>query len=340
LRGGEYALSRLIEELNRTVNVVNAFLEEALKLERDAPPLFESSTHIFKAGGKRLRPFLVLKACELVGGNPEQALPTAAAVEVLHNFTLIHDDIMDRDEKRRGVPTVHTLWGVPQAIITGDLLFAKVFEIITGKTSRMDVRNEALLEALNVVSKVTIDICVGQTMDMLFETRMNVTEREYLNMIALKTAALFRASAEAGAVLGGSKPLERSRLSTFGESAGMAFQLIDDVLGVKASEEELGKPVGSDIREGKKTLIVIHALENAGSRGRRLIVSALGNRVAETNHVREAIKALEETGSIEYTKQKALGYVEEAKKSLDLFPVTPAKEILMELPSFFVSRKF
>ncbi|MEM3027198.1 MAG: polyprenyl synthetase family protein [Candidatus Bathyarchaeia archaeon] len=330
----------LLEELRSVAESVNAFIEAHVGLPGEPEVLRESSLHAFKSGGKRWRPFVVLKACELVGGDPRRALPAAAAVEILHNFTLIHDDIMDRDEFRRGLPTVHVLWGIPQAILTGDKLFAKVFKVLTDAGKASDIPSETLLKIVDSLAQAALEICIGQTMDMLFEGRFDVSEEEYLTMIRGKTAALARASAEVGALAGGGMPSEVQGLAKFGEEAGMAFQIVDDILGLTADEKELGKPVGSDIREGKKTLIIIHAFSKASPVLKARITRMLGNRRATKEEIRQIIEELMVLGSIEYAYQKSIEYSERAKSYLKSFPDKPAKDFLMALMDFFVRRKY
>lgn len=318
----------------------NRFITEALRLREDAPPLHESAVHIFKGGGKRLRPFMALKACEAVGGEPEAALPLASALELLHNFSLIHDDIMDNSEKRRGLPAVHVLWGIPQAIVTGDMIFAKVFAVATAGPHLGRLPSGTVIRALNLLSEAAVDICVGQTMDMQFEARLNVTEEEYLRMIAKKTAALFRASTEIGALSGGGTEAEVWKLAEFGEKAGTAFQIADDLLGLAADEKELGKPVGSDVREGKKTLMMIHGLANASPSQRRSILAALGNRRATSTEISRAVAALRDLGSFRYAGKKASEYVAAAKNALEGLRDSPAKSQLVQVADFVASRRF
>jgi geranylgeranyl diphosphate synthase type I len=334
------ARERLSEELRKAAESVNAFIEAQVGLPGEPEVLRESSLHAFRSGGKRWRPFMVLKACELVGGDPRRALPPAAAVEILHNFTLIHDDIMDRDEFRRGLPTVHVLWGIPQAILTGDKLFAKVFKVLTDSGKACGIPAETLLKIVDSLAQAALDICVGQTMDMLFEGRFDVSEDEYLSMVRAKTAALARASAEVGALVGGGTASEVQSLSRFGEEAGMAFQIVDDILGLIADEKELGKPVGSDIREGKKTLIIIHAFSKASPSSKARIARVLGNRGATQEEIHQTIEELRVLGSIEYAHRKSLEYAERAKSYLKAFPDRPAKDLLMELTDFFVERRY
>lgn len=333
-------MSRLSSQLAETAAKVNKFIEEVVKLEREPTLLYKAARHIIDAGGKRLRPYLVLKSCRLVGGREEDAIPTAAALELLHTFTLIHDDIMDEDEKRRGLSTVHAKWGVPVAIVAGDLLFAKVYETITKYTDPRHVPPKRILRVLRNISEATIAICEGQTLDMSFERRETVSEDEYFEMIRAKTATLFEVSARCGAILGGAKESQVQNLGRYGHYAGVAFQLIDDVLGLTADEKILGKPVGSDIREGKKTLIVVHALKHASEDQRKKILETLGDRSASPERIRETIDLVRSLGSISYAEEKAREYVEKSKIALSDFPATEDREDLISLADLIFARKY
>ena len=222
--------------------------------------LREASLHLVKAGGKRLRPCLTLACCEVVGGRAEGALETAAALELLHTFSLIHDDIMDHSPLRRGVRTVHRIWGEPMAILAGDALFAKVFEALSLNASRIGMDGRRTAELFRLVSRASFELSQGQALDLLLSRRLNLTEEEYVRMVSLKTGALMRACASAGALLGGGTPSQVRRLGRYGENLGIAFQIQDDILGLVGEKEEMGKPVGSDLREGKRTLVVCLAL--------------------------------------------------------------------------------
>jgi geranylgeranyl diphosphate synthase type I len=327
------------------------YLQEYAKLvereiDRWFPPdvkpeiLAKASRHLLEAGGKRLRPCLALVSCEAVGGKKEDALETAAALELLHNFTLIHDDVMDRDEFRRNVKTVHTLWGEPVAIIAGDALFAKVFEAMAANAKRLGLSSDRTAELFDTISKASFEICQGQALDMLFESREDVSEAEYLQMISSKTGALIEASAKIGALLGQGKPEQAKALAEYGRLIGMAFQICDDVLGVVGKREKFGKPIGSDIREGKRTLLVVRALGMASSEDRETLLRALGNRQASESEVRKAIEALQRTGAIDYAMSKARGFVAEAKSKLDMLPDSESKQFLLELADFTIEREF
>ncbi|MEM3040783.1 MAG: polyprenyl synthetase family protein [Nitrososphaerota archaeon] len=325
----------LKNRLDAAAKQVDSFIARLFPREMHQE-LHKASTHLLYAGGKRIRPFLVLASCELVGGNPEVAVPFAAAIELVHNFTLIHDDIIDRDKLRRGVATVHTLYGTPMAILAGDTLFAKAFESLMAAAG--SVPPKRLLKAVDVMTKATIKVCEGQAMDMEFAHRLKVSEREYLMMIGKKTAALMVAASEMGAIVGGGTPLKVNRLRKAMEAAGLAFQMVDDILGLSADEQKLGKPVGSDIREGKRTLITIYGLNHAGRAERELIFRALGNSDATQEEIREAVDVLTRLGAINYVSLRAEAYRQKAKNELKKFSPSPVRESLLALVDYIVAR--
>ncbi len=302
--------------------------------------LARAAGHLIGAGGKRLRPCLVITACEAVGGKTEDALETAAAIELLHTFTLIHDDIMDRDKFRRNVKTVHEVWGEPMAIIAGDALFARVFEAVAENARRLSLGKSRVIELFDTLSKASFEICRGQAMDMVFEEMDEVTEGEYMDMVAKKTGALTEASAKVGALLGGGTPRQVKALGAYGLLIGTAFQIQDDVLGVTGDRKKFGKPIGSDIREGKRTLVVLRALSSASKKDKRDILRALGRRNASEREIETAIHALGRTGAIDYVLQKARRLVAEAKAQLAPLSESNAKSMLLALADFVVEREF
>lgn len=326
----------LLAALNESSQRVNVLLDEML-LGQKPEELYKASRHLVEAGGKRLRPFIVLESCRLVGGDPEKALPMAAAVELIHNFTLVHDDIMDEDHLRRGVPTVHVLYGLPLAVNSGDMLFAKAYEAALRSYSK-GVSPRKILSALDVLTRATIAICEGQAMDMAFEERSEVSEEEYMEMIERKTAALLVASAEVGAIVGGGSSREIKRLGRALRASGLAFQIVDDVLGLTADEEVLGKPVGSDIREGKRTLIVFHGLKHVGKGQRETLLRALGNKDAAPEEIEAAINVLKSTESVDHAIRKAEALNRRAKRELEGFPPSEARGLLMSLIDYIVAR--
>ncbi|MDH5443220.1 MAG: polyprenyl synthetase family protein [Hadesarchaea archaeon] len=302
--------------------------------------LTRATRHLLEAGGKRLRPCLALTACEVVGGKAEDALEAAAALELLHNFTLIHDDIMDQDEFRRNVKTVHILWGVPVAVIAGDALFAKVFEAVAANAKRLGLEGARVVELFDTVSKASFEICQGQVLDMLFERRADVSEAEYMRMVSGKTGALLEASMKVGALLGKGEPEQVRALAEYGRLIGLAFQMRDDVLGVAGEQEKFGKPIGSDIREGKRTLIVVRALATASQEEKSTFLRALGKRDASEVELKAAIDVLKCTGAIDYVAERARELVAQAKSKLKALPESRAREILSELADFTIKREF
>lgn len=302
--------------------------------------LAKASRHLLEAGGKRLRPCLALLSCEAVGGKIEDAIEAAVALELLHTFTLIHDDIMDRDEFRRNVKTVHTIWGEPIAIIAGDALFAKVFEALAANARRLGLSADKTLDLFETVSRASFEICQGQALDMLFEEKRDVGEAEYLSMVNSKTGALMEASAKVGGLLGGGGPEQIRALAEYGRLVGIAFQIRDDVLGLTGDRDKFGKPIGSDIREGKRTLIVVRALEVAEPSDQAKLFRALGNERATEAEIAAAIEVIKRTGAIEYAEKKAEEFVASAKSKLKVLPNSKAKQLLLELADFAAKREF
>lgn len=302
--------------------------------------LARATRHLLEAGGKRLRPCLALTACEAVGGKAEDALEAAAAIELLHNFTLIHDDIMDQDEFRRNVKTVHMLWGVPVAVIAGDALFAKVFEALAANAKRLGLEGARVVELFDAVSKASFEICQGQVLDMLFEGRADVSEAEYMRMVSGKTGALLEASMKVGALLGKGEPEQVRALAEYGRLIGLAFQMRDDVLGVAGEQEKFGKPIGSDVREGKQTLIVVRALATAQQEDKSTLLRALGKQDASEAELKTAIDVLKRAGAIDYVAERARELIAQAKSKLKALPESRAREILSELADFTIKRDF
>ena len=301
----------------------------------DPEELQKSTQHLIKAGGKKIRPSLVVLSSEAVGGTAEVALKTAAAVELIHTFSLIHDDIMDKDEMRRGEPSVHILWGESMAILAGDTLFSKAFEIVL-ETPVNIISYERVLNALKTVVDSCIKICEGQASDMCFEGNFEVNEEEYMKMIYKKTGALIAAATRSGAILGGGNSEEVETLTEYGRLIGLAFQIQDDYLDVISEEENLGKPVGSDIIEGKMTLMVVHALSNASDKDKEELISILKDD--EDTDVERAIELFEKYGSIIYARDIAIKSVENAKNLLKTLDESEATVSLAMIADYVLQR--
>jgi len=326
------------QKLVENAEPVDQFIQSIL-ISRAPESLYQASRYLISAGGKRLRPYLVIKSCEAVGGLAKYAVPFAASLEILHNFTLVHDDVMDNDELRRGKPTVHTKFGEPMAILAGDLLFAKVYQSVLDHAPA-HMSSDEVVAALGKMTDAIILLCEGQALDISFPQAMDVTEKDYLHMIGGKTSALFMACAEVGALAGGASKTQIAALGSFAWDAGLAFQIIDDILGITADESKLGKPVGSDIREGKKTLIMIHALANANEEQMKVLKKAVGVEGASKHEIDAAVKVLDEIGSIQHAKDEAEKYTSNAFESIKVVPEGPSKQDLVDLVNYFVQREY
>lgn len=227
----------------------------ALNLSNDPKELYDPIHYVLSNGGKRARPVLVMMACKLFTDDLEKSLPAALAVEIFHNFTLVHDDIMDEAPLRRGRQTVHEKWGSNVAIISGDAMMIKAYEQLAKCTP------EHLHKVLAIFNSAALYVCEGQQMDMNFEKEEHVSIEDYIRMIELKTSTLLATSLKLGAILGGASDAQADLLWDFGKNIGIAFQLQDDILDVYGEEGKFGKKVGGDIVAGKKTFLMLKALE-------------------------------------------------------------------------------
>ncbi len=221
--------------------------------------LYEPITYTLQNGGKRMRPLLVLLGCKVFSKDISHAIHPALGIEVFHNFTLLHDDIMDNAPLRRGKQSVHEKWNANIAILSGDTMLAKAYGEVC------NTRNEVLPQILDVFNRTAVEVCEGQQMDMNFEDRDDVSINQYLQMIRLKTAVLLGASLKIGAIVGGADPAQAEHLYQFGVNTGVAFQLQDDILDVYGNSEKVGKQKGGDIIANKKTYLLLKALETADS---------------------------------------------------------------------------
>ena len=294
--------------------------------------LAEASVYLTRAGGKMLRPSLTLITAEAVGGKRDNALKSAAAIELIHTFSLIHDDIMDQDDMRRGMPSVHKVWGDDVAILAGDTLFSKAFEIIIGTEGTSSEQNN---RALATVADACVKICEGQALDMGFEDRFDVTQDEYMEMIFKKTGALIAAATKAGAIMGGASDEVIDAMYEYGRLIGLAFQIQDDYLDLASDEETLGKPIGSDIGKGKMTIIAIRVLIDDESGSLLEILKAENNTQSEID---EAIDILTNCGAIEYARNLAQESVVQAKEVLEILDDSLSKQILSDIADFVLER--
>lgn len=324
----------LRNELKKRTDIFNIELKDYLR-QGSPKILYDAARHLPMAGGKRLRPAISMLSCEAVLGNIENVIPLAISIELIHNFTLVHDDIMDKSKLRRNTPTVHTQYGEPTAIIAGDLLFTKSFEVIhnfNGDPSIFKRINYNLVERIR-------EVCEGQQLDMEFEKRNDVTEEEYFDMIQKKTSALFMLAAEGGSILGGGTEDQNIGLRNYGKYLGLAFQIRDDFLDMSSDVNTLGKDIGNDIRNGKKTLIAVHSINNASGSDKQLIDEIFGNNNASEEDIKKVYKLFTDIGSLDYAKKTAYKFCDEAKKSINILNDTDAKNVLIELADYSINRE-
>lgn len=281
--------------------------------------------------GKRVRPLVCLLVCDAAGGDWELAVPAAAAIELLHNFSLIHDDIEDDSTTRRGRESLWTLWGIPQAINAGDSMFAIALDLLARLVDR-GVAPDTTAEATSVLTRACVELTKGQHLDMWFEHQENVDVDQYLRMISGKTAALISATTEIGAIIAGSSWERRERYAAFGRNLGMAFQVYDDILGVWGDEAAVGKSAASDIVNRKKTLPVLYGLAQSPE---------LRDLYAEPAiDLVRAVEALDAAGAKEYTLAAAQRYSDEAVAHLEAAaPAGLAGEALRALTAELVRRQ-
>ena len=293
-----------------------------------AGELNKAAAHLLAAGGKRLRPAVVMLAADAVKqGSSDDIVHAALSLEVTHTFTLIHDDIMDDDNLRRGVPTVHTQWDLPTGILAGDVLYARAFEHICQATAT----DEAKVRAVNMLAKACADICEGQNTDMSFEHRTDVSESEYMEMVRKKTGVLYGAAAGIGAVLAGGTDAQVHALYTFGQNTGVAFQIQDDLIDLLTPSEKSGKDRASDLREGKQTIVMIKA------RGKGLDLLKYRRELSDAD-IDNAIRELNDAGVIAEVKKIATDLVADSNRHLSILPASKERQLLMDIGEFFVTR--
>jgi len=290
-----------------------AHLIEELDFRKEPPELYDPIAYTMNQGGKRLRPLLTLLACDLFGGDIQKALYPALSIEVFHNFTLVHDDIMDRAPLRRGKETVYKKWNSDIAILAGDTMFALAY------TYALKTDAEIVPEILTVFSKAAIEVCEGQQYDMNFEQLASVSIDEYIRMIRLKTAVLLGASLEIGAICARADQNDVRKLYQFGIELGIAFQLKDDLLDVYGDTEKFGKLSGGDIATNKKTFLYLKAMELANNKQNKELKQWYSQNTSfDPNHKIQAVKKIFDELNIQnLTGETMTGYFERSLAHLD-----------------------
>lgn len=282
----------------------------------DPPELYDPVRYVLTGGGKRLRPVIVVLTAHGFGVDTSESLPAALATEVFHNFTLVHDDIMDHSDERRGRPTVHRKWNEDVAILAGDYLMSLAYELLAKGPS------DSLPEVMRVFGEMVRQLCEGQTLDKSFETRRDVTVSDYFAMIDAKTGALLRACLELGGVLGGASDDERTLLREAGVAAGRAFQMQDDLLDVVAEDDRWGKMIGGDLVAGKRTYLLLRCLEKLDGEARSWFQRIIGDGGLEPGLVPEARDRMAAGGIIEDARAEIHDFTREAADRLGQMAAT------------------
>jgi len=329
-------MADLRSELNGVASRVNSYVEGFLRGEPAL--LYEAAYHLVKGGGKRLRPFIVIEFYRMFGGDEADVLPAAAAVELIHNFTLVHDDIMDRDDFRRGVPTVHRVYGEPMAILAGDALFAKSYMALLDSAA-LRRNGDGLRMAVESVTRATVVLCEGQTLDYQLSRGDSFSADDYYRLVRAKTSALFVASAELG-VIAASRYGYLDDARGYADNLGVAFQLVDDLLGLIGDPAVTGKPVGSDVREGKKTLPIALALERLPRGESDLLRGLLGSGSADEESIGRLVEAIKGAGIEEEVRSLAESHIARSLEHLSRFPEGEPRDLLGSLAEFVVARNY
>lgn len=286
------------------------------------------ATYLIAGGGKRIRPLLLLLSAKALGCESRSRIRLGAVVEMLHTATLVHDDIIDEADMRRGRPSANTTWGNSKCVLAGDWLYMQAFE------AALEERNFKVLDYLISLTKQMVE---GELLQMEKLGHL-INEEEYFDLIYRKTACLFKVSMQLGAAITHANDEVESHLGEYGRNLGLAFQIVDDVLDLTAEEDVLGKPVASDLREGKATLAVIHALERGTGADREAIRTVLADRSFDHVSHTQILEVLQRHGSIAYAMDTACAYAEAARLSLAILPDSDAKRALLWVPGFVTSR--
>jgi len=321
-------LEALTAHLTDDMEAVNALIRERMASEH-APRIPEVTAHLVEAGGKRLRPLLTLAAARLCGYTGEHHLRLAAAVEFIHTATLLHDDVVDESERRRGRPTANLLWDNKSSVLVGDYLFARSFQLMVEIGS---------LRVLDILANASAVIAEGEVLQLAAASNIDTTEAIYLQVIRGKTAALFAAATEAGAEVAGAPEEEVAALAAYGDALGLAFQITDDVLDYGGRSARLGKNAGDDFRERKLTLPVIRAIAAGGDADRAFWIRTIARGDQRPGDLDHALTLMARHRALESAHETALAYAARARTVLETLPRHPLRDELEALADFVVSR--
>jgi octaprenyl-diphosphate synthase len=322
-------LDRLTALLEADLALVNTLILKRMHSQVALIP--QLAGHIIAAGGKRLRPMLTLATARMCGYRGERHIALAAAVEFIHTATLLHDDVVDASDLRRGLATANAVWGNKPSVLVGDFLFSRAFELMV---------EDGCLRVLDILSKASAVIAEGEVLQLVTSNDLETSEASYLEVINAKTAQLFAAASRIGAVLGDRAEADERALETYGRNLGVAFQLIDDMLDYSARQAELGKTVGDDFRDGKITLPVVLAWRAADERERRFWRRTIEQMEQQPDDLPHAIALMRRHGTLDATLERAREYGDTARRALSSFRDGPERRALDEVIDFCLARGY
>jgi len=319
------------EAVQKLIKTESAAVDQLImkSLSSDVVLINQLGTYIINSGGKRLRPMIVLLSALASGYQGEKHVLLAAVIEFIHTATLLHDDIVDGSDMRRGKATANDVWGNEASVLVGDFLYSRAFEMM------VEAGN---MRVMDILSHTTNNIAEGEVMQLLNINEPDISEQRYDEVIRAKTAILFEAASRIGGVIADQNEEIEQALASYGQHLGVAFQLVDDLLDYSSSSDALGKNVGDDLAEGKPTLPLIHAMRHAASADRDLLSTAI--RSGGLDKINEVIAIIESTGSLAYTSQRASAEAEKAKLALSPLPPSAYKDAMMILADFSVQRVY
>ncbi|MEK6600180.1 MAG: polyprenyl synthetase family protein [Deltaproteobacteria bacterium] len=306
-------------------------LEFRKNLDSDVHLIKKVGEYVLNNGGKRLRPSLLLLSARLCGYQGSRHIPLAAVIEFIHTATLLHDDVVDNAGIRRGKAAANTLWGSGASILIGDFLFSKSFYLTVA---------DGDLNILKILSSTTTRMAEGEVLQLLKDSDVETTESDYLSVVTNKTASLISVACQIGAILGKASAEKEKALAGYGMDVGIAFQLVDDCLDYTSSNEELGKAIGNDLKEGKITLPLIHVIKNAAASEREEILAAIKAGDLKNSQLSSVISLINKYKGIDYTLSRARQHVENAKACLNIFEPNVERAALIALADYVVERTY
>ena len=298
-------------------------------LESNVPLIRKVGEYVLSSGGKRIRPAMLLLAAKLCNYEGSRHIPIASVVEFIHTATLLHDDVVDSANLRRGLASANALWGNEASVLVGDFLFAKSFSLMVA---------DGDLNVLRVLSEATTRIAEGEVLQLICTSDVDMTEERYIEVVACKTAVLLAAASQAGAIIGKANPEEEAALTAYGMDLGIAFQLMDDTLDYIADQKEFGKTIGHDLEEGKITLPLIEALRKCSEPEREMVADIVVKDELDPDDFDKVFALVKQYGGIEYTVKRAKDYIESAKGHLAAFPDSKVRQAMFNLADYVISR--